>query len=206
MGNSNKARDLGLLGLRVTVGGTLAYHGAQKLFGAFGGHGIEGTAQFFESAGFAPGKPNAVAAGLGELSGAALALGVGTPLAAAGGVGAMIGASSLHAANGFSATDGGFEYNLVLGAAAAALALTGPGKYSVDHLLGYRFNRPTLAALALSGAVAGGLATVSRRRSALAQAQRDAVDTEIDRESAEGDFLLGDYDPETGKASASEAK
>ncbi|BDH55891.1 DoxX family membrane protein [Tsukamurella sp. PLM1] len=193
----SKTRDLGLLALRTVVGGTLAYHGAQKLFGAFGGGGLEGTGQGFESMGFAPGKPNAAIAGAGEFAGAALALGAATPLAAAGGVGAMIVAADVHRPNGFAAQSGGLEYQVVLGTAAAALALTGPGKYSVDHLLGDRLNKPWLAAVALGGAVAGGAITIARRNAALAQAE--AVSEAIEEEAAEGDVILGDYDPETGK-------
>jgi len=63
------ARDVGLLALRVGVGSTLFAHGTQKLFGWFGGHGLDGTGKFFESVGFAPGRANAVLAGLGEAGG-----------------------------------------------------------------------------------------------------------------------------------------
>src|SRR5688572_23388419 len=73
--------DLGLLALRLTAGGLLAGHGAQKLFGAFGGHGLEGTAGWLESIGLRPGKPWATLAGLSEFGGGALtALGLGGPL------------------------------------------------------------------------------------------------------------------------------
>ncbi|NEE14438.1 DoxX family membrane protein, partial [Streptomyces sp. SID7499] len=80
----NDRRDLGLLLLRLGAGGALAAHGAQKLFGWFGGHGIEGTGQFMESVGYVPGKTSATAAGLAEAGGGTLlALGLATPAAGA---------------------------------------------------------------------------------------------------------------------------
>ncbi|GAB3132323.1 hypothetical protein GCM10027289_20130 [Tsukamurella serpentis] len=164
------ARDLGLLALRAGIGGTLAYHGAQKLFGWFGGGGLDGTAAFFDSIGFTPGKPNAALAGAAEFGGGlGLALGAATPLSAAGAVGAMIGAVDTHADKGFAATGGGYEYPLNLGVAAAALALIGPGALSVDAALGDRVNRPWISALSLAGAAAGGAVAVARRKAASAQ-------------------------------------
>ena len=99
-------RDLGLLLLRLGTGGVLAAHGAQKLFGWFGGHGIEGTGQFMESVGYAPGRASATAAGLAETGGGTLlALGLATPAAGAAAAGAMAGASAVHAPNGFFNTE-----------------------------------------------------------------------------------------------------
>jgi len=109
------ARDLGLLALRVGVGGALVAHGTQKLFGWFGGHGLDGTGAFFESVGFTPGRVNAVLAGLGEAGGGALlALGLATPAAGAAAAGTMAVAASMHTDNGFFAQDGGYEYPAVL--------------------------------------------------------------------------------------------
>ncbi|GAA3611344.1 DoxX family membrane protein [Kineosporia mesophila] len=167
--------DLGLLGLRVGVGATLFVHGAQKLFGWFGGGGLAGTAKGFESMGFTPGHPSALAAGLGEAGGALLVVGAATPLAASASVGAMIGAASVHTPNGFFNTEGGLEYPAVLGLAAGAIALTGPGRYSVDHLLGNRLNRGWQASLALSAAAAGGAFVVARRNKTLAAASAPAA-------------------------------
>jgi putative oxidoreductase len=128
------ARDLGLLTLRAGVGGALAAHGAQKLFGWFGGTGLEQTGATFEKLGFRPGTLNAIAAGLGEAGGGALlALGLATPGAGAAAVGTMIVASSMHVDKGFFASKGGLEYPAVLGLSAAALALTGPGRLSLDN-------------------------------------------------------------------------
>src|SRR5258708_28043737 len=97
-----KARDLGLLALRVAVGGALFAHGAQKLFGWFGGAGLERTGATFERFGFRPGKLNAIAASLGEAGGGALLpVRLGTPGARAAGAGPMIAAPSIHVDNGF---------------------------------------------------------------------------------------------------------
>jgi len=115
-----KARDLGLLGLRAAVGGALFAHGAQKLFGWFGGAGLERTGATFDRFGFRPGKLNAIAAGLGEAGGGALlAVGLGTPGASAAVAGTMIVASSMHVDKGFFNGKGGFEYPAVLGWTAA---------------------------------------------------------------------------------------
>src|SRR5687768_4951260 len=91
-------RDLGLLPLRRGTGGVLAAHGAQRLFGWFGGGGLEGTGQFMESIGYVPGRASATAAGLAEAGGGVLlALGLATPAAGAAAAGAMAGASAVHA-------------------------------------------------------------------------------------------------------------
>lgn len=166
---SARARDIGLLALRVGVGGTLVAHGAQKLFGWFGGPGLEQTGAIFEQVGFRPGKPNALAAGLGEAGGGALlAVGLGTPGAGAAVAGTMIVASSTHVDNGFFGANGGFEYPAVLGWSAAALALTGPGMLSLDRALAHRLNRSWIRNLALAAAAPAALAIIARRRRALA--------------------------------------
>jgi putative oxidoreductase len=172
-----KARDLGLLALRVALGGALFAHGAQKLFGWFGGAGLERTGATFERFGFRPGRLNAIAAGLGEAGGGALlAVGLGTPGASAAVAGTMIVASSMHVDKGFFNGKGGFEYPAVLGWSAAALALAGPGTLSLDHLLGHRLNRSWMR-LALAGAAVAAVAVIVRRRRTVAAtpaAQPDA--------------------------------
>lgn len=121
-------QDLGLLLLRLGTGGVLAAHGAQKLFGWFGGGGIEGTGAAMEAMGYAPGKQSAVLAGLSEAGGGALlALGLATPAAGSAAAGAMVGAAAVHAPNGFFAAAGGYEYAASLALTAAGLAVTGPG-------------------------------------------------------------------------------
>ncbi|MET8077479.1 DoxX family membrane protein [Streptomyces sp. NPDC005303] len=143
-------RDLGLLLLRLGTGGVLAAHGAQKLLGWFGGGGLEGTGQFMESVGYAPGKASATAAGLAEAGGGTLlALGLATPAAGAAAAGAMAGASAVHAPNGFFNAGGGYEYAATLGLTAAGLAVTGPGRLSLDHALGHTVNRGWMVPAAL---------------------------------------------------------
>src|SRR3954463_2065014 len=106
--------DLGLLFLRLVIGGTLAAHGAQKLFGWFGGPGLAGTAAGFEALGFTPGRRHALAAAVFETGGGLLlALGLLTPLAATLVASLMIvAAGAVHYQRGFFVMNGGFEYNL----------------------------------------------------------------------------------------------
>ncbi|MET8574972.1 DoxX family protein [Streptomyces sp. NPDC005012] len=135
-------RDLGLLLLRAGTGGVLAAHGSQKLFGWFGGHGLEGTGQWMESIGYTPGRASATMAGAAETGGGVLlALGLATPAAGAAAAGAMAGAAAVHAPQGFFAQSGGYEYAASLGLTAASLAVTGPGRISLDHLFGHAFNK-----------------------------------------------------------------
>jgi putative oxidoreductase len=157
-------RDLGLLLLRLGTGGVLAAHGAQKLFGWFGGHGIEGTGQFMESVGYRPGKASARAAGLAETGGGTLlALGLATPAAGAAAAGAMVGAASVHVPNGFFAQEGGYEYAATLGLAATGLAVAGPGRLSLDHAFGHIFDRGWMVPTALGVTAAATAAVVGLR-------------------------------------------
>lgn len=163
------ARDAGLLALRLGVGAALAAHGAQKLFGVFGGHGIDGTGAFFDSIGFRPGKLNAWAAGLGEAGGGVLlAVGLATPAAGAAAAGTMVVAASMHRDKGFFAQDGGYEYPAVLGLVAASLALGGPGELSLDAVLGHRVNQPWMRLLALASIAPAAALVFRRRKAALA--------------------------------------
>src|SRR5258706_747397 len=118
--------SVGLLILRLVVGLTLAAHGAQKLFGWFGGYGIAGTGQFLEQLGFRPGRLHAAQAGIVEgVGGLLLAVGLLTPAAGAALVAVMlVAAVSVHIKGGFFAPGGGYEYTLVLGGAALAHAVT----------------------------------------------------------------------------------
>src|ERR1700748_3077520 len=108
--------SLGLLVLRVVVGLLFFGHGAQKLFGWFGGHGLSGTGQFFETMGFPQGKRQAFLAGFFEAAGGLLiALGLITPFTAAALIAVMtVAVLKVHASKGVWVTNGGFEYNAVL--------------------------------------------------------------------------------------------
>ncbi|MGX1130270.1 putative oxidoreductase [Streptomyces glaucescens] len=181
-------RDLGLLLLRLGAGGVLAAHGTQKLFGWFGGGGIEGTGQFMESVGYRPGKASATAAGLAETGGGTLlALGLATPAAGAAAAGAMAGAAAVHAPNGFFNMSGGYEYAATLGLAATGLAVTGPGRLSLDHATGHVLDRGWMVPLALCAAAAGTAAVVGAR---VRHLQRQA-----ENQGAEQDTLFDEATP-----------
>ena len=130
----DSALDFGLLLLRVVLGLTMAAHGYNKFFG---GGRIPGTAGWFDSIGMKPGMFHARVAATTEIAaGLGLALGLLTPVPAAGFVALMLVAAwTVHRANGFFIVKEGWEYNLVLAAAAVAVAATGAGKYSLDYLL-----------------------------------------------------------------------
>jgi putative oxidoreductase len=129
--------SFGLLLIRLVLGLTFAGHGAQKLFGWFGGHGLEGTAGFFDSIGVKPGKPAALAAGLGEFGGGLMfAAGLLTPLASAVITVVMVVAIlTVTGKNGYWITENGAEYSVVIIAVAVGVALNGPGKYALDALI-----------------------------------------------------------------------
>src|SRR4051812_32377554 len=153
--------NLGLLVLRLVVGLLLAGHGAQKLFGWFGGHGPEGTGAFFENIGLQPGRRMAVAAGLAELGGGLLvAAGLLTPLGAALLTAVVVTAAwTAHRPAGLWASEGGYEYNLAIVAVMFALSGAGPGRWSLDHALGLDL-AGTGWALAQLGAGAVGAAVI----------------------------------------------
>jgi putative oxidoreductase len=148
---------IGRLLLRTTVGAFFIGHGTQKLFGWFGGNGLEGTAEGFEHLGLRPAKANAVAAGLAEAGGGALMVaGLETPLAAAALTATMLTAiRTVHFKNGPWAAEGGYEYNAVLIAAALAIAEVGPGPLSLDAARGRERSGSRWALAALAAGVAG---------------------------------------------------
>jgi putative oxidoreductase len=134
----NAGTDAGLLLLRFGVGGTFVAHGIQKVFGLWGGPGIGGFARELDGYGFTQTATLAWVTGLTELIGGAfVVLGVVTPLAAAGLLAVMINSVLLKLGAGFFVTGpsgaGALELDAVLGLAAAALVLTGPGRVALDN-------------------------------------------------------------------------
>lgn len=131
---------VGRMVLRMAVGGLMAGHGLQKLKGSFGGPGLEGTEQMMKALEMHPAKHQARAVALAETVGGSLtALGLLSPLGPAMITGVMATAiKKVHLKNGVWVTEGGFEYNAVLAAAAFALAVDGPGRLSLDGLFGTR--------------------------------------------------------------------
>lgn len=148
---------IGRLLLRLTVGGFFVGHGTQKLFGWFGGNGLDATAQGFEQLGLRPGRRNALAAGSAEAGGGALlAAGLATPLAASVLTATMLTAiKTVHAKNGPWLSNGGYEYNVVLIAAALALVEVGPGGLSLDAALGRERSGSGWTLLALTAGTLG---------------------------------------------------
>ncbi len=128
----------GLLLLRIVVGLLFAAHGLQKLLGWFGGAGLDATAKMLDRTGLRPGRVTAPLGGGAELAGGmSIALGFLVPLGAVAVLLMMAGAVvAVHGSKGLWNTDGGSEFPIVLGSAALALTLTGPGRWSVDHLAG----------------------------------------------------------------------
>src|SRR4051794_36705967 len=163
---------LGRLIARVAIGGLFAGHGTQKLFGWFGGSGVDGTAETMQKLELRPARHHALAAGTAEaLGGTLLALGALTPFAGSLITGTMITAiRKVHLSNGPWNTQGGYEYNVALIAAALALVDCGPGAPSVDRALGIerRGNLWTLATLA-AGTAGSTLAIEAGRRTAAAE-------------------------------------
>jgi putative oxidoreductase len=157
--------DAGLLLARMVFGLVMAAHGAQKLFGWFGGYGLAGTGGFFESLGFRPGRLFAAAAGSTEVAaGLLVALGLLGPLGPAMIVSVMIVAmATVHWSHGLFAQNNGIELPLLNVAAAAAVALIGHGAYSLDAALGLTWSAE-MVWIALSLGVVAGFANLAVRK------------------------------------------
>ena len=161
--------SLGLLIGRLVLGGLMAAHSTQKLFGWFGGHGLNGTAGFFEQLGFRPGRLFAVTAAATELtSGVLLALGLLSPIASALMISVMVVAmGSVHWKNGLFAATNGIEVPFLYAVGALALGFTGPGAFSLDAVIGLTaLWTPALVAVILGLGVVGGFANLALRRPA----------------------------------------
>jgi putative oxidoreductase len=161
---TSRLRDIGLLTLRLTVGGLLAAHGAQKLFGWFSGPGLKGTAGWLESMGLKPGNIWAIGASAGEFGGGTLtALGFLHPLGSLGIIGAMIMATAkAHWGKPIWASKGGAELPVTNMATALALMFAGPGRFSLDRLFGIRLPRALVIAAALTEAALLAIGIMSR--------------------------------------------
>ena len=158
--------DLGLLIVRLTAGGLLAGHGSQKLFGWFGGYGLRGTGGWLESLGLRPGSAWATLAGLGEFAGGLLtALGLFSPLGPITMLGPMsIATGKVHWGKPIWASEGGAELPVTNIAVGLGLALAGPGRYSLDRMLGIRVPA-VLTGLTAAAAVTGVAAALSAKPS-----------------------------------------
>src|SRR5919202_6666236 len=151
-------RDLGLLIMRLTLGGLLAGHGGQKLFGWFGGHGLQGTGGWLESLGLRPGSRWALLAGVGEFGGGLLtALGLLHPIGPMMMLGPMgIAAGKVHWGKPVWVTEGGAELPITNMAVGLALAFTIPGRYSLDYI--FHIRAPRALVLLVAASVAIGIA------------------------------------------------
>lgn len=125
------------LALRLSAGTIFVAHGAQKLFGSFGGHGLEGTGQWMASIGLEPGYLMALAAGSAEFfGGVALLLGLLTrPAALMLALTMLVAILTVHLPNGLFMDNGGYEFGLALLGISVALVFNGGGKLSLDRKL-----------------------------------------------------------------------
>ena len=159
--------SLGLLLARLAIGLLMAAHGAQKLFGWFGGYGLNATGQFMVGLGYPMGRTFAAAASIGEIaSGLLIAAGLFGPIGPAMMLGIMIVAAiTVHWAHGVFAMSNGIELPLLYGAAGIILAVTGYGRYSLDALFGIGDRWPAgVTALVLAGGIVGGILNLVVRR------------------------------------------
>jgi putative oxidoreductase len=138
--NTSRINDLAPFIVRLAQGSLMAGHGAQKLFGTFGGPGLENTSQFMEMLGLKPGRPWAALAGLSEFGGGVLtALGLLNPLGPLGVIGSMAMATTkAHWGKPIWVTEGGAELPVLNLAVSTALMLREPDKYALDRVLGLR--------------------------------------------------------------------
>ncbi len=159
--------NFGLLVLRVSVGLIVAAHGAQKLFGWFGGGGLQGSRKMMESLHLRPPMFWAVVSAVNEFAGGLLtALGLLMPLGPVLIIANMLTAIAyVHWSKGFWNSKGGLEYPLSLGLASLALGIIGAGAYSLDALVGFQVPEPQALVVGLIAVLIGfGIATLLRHR------------------------------------------
>lgn len=161
--------ELGFFLVRLLVGLAIAAHGAQKLFGWFGGYGIKGTGGFFETLGFRPGTLFATASGLSEFAGGLLiVLGLLGPVGPALVIATMVVAIfSVHLKNGFFASSNGYELNIMYITASIAVAFAPLGALSLDSALGLGvLHQASIVWIALALGALGGIANLALRKTA----------------------------------------
>ena len=164
--------NVGLLLVRIVIGLVMAAHGAQKLFGWFGGYGLSKTGEFFTHLGFQPGRLFAAAASLAEVvSGVLVAFGFLGPIGPALMISVMIVAAvTVHWEHGLLASSNGIELPLLYATAATGLGLIGYGRYSLDSYIGLADRWTTAASWAALGiGILGGLVTLVARRRPMTQ-------------------------------------
>ncbi len=173
-------QDVALLATRVALGSSIAAHGAQKMFGAFDGPGLEGAAKFMNSIGFRPGGKYAKASAAAEMAaGTLIVLGVFGPAGPAILAATMIvAAETVHRRNGFFQTKNGVELNMAYFLLALLLANAGNGSISLDAVLRLdKKFKPTFGWLVMAGGVAGALAMLSKRETKPPSGQTVRVET-----------------------------
>ena len=168
-GVATETMSAGVLLIRLVTGLVMTAHGAQKLFGWFGGYGLDKTGEFFAQLGFRPGRPFAAAGSFAEIvSGLLVASGFLGPIGPALMISVMIVAAlTVHWEHGLFATNNGIELPLLYVTTAAGLALIGFGRYSLDAWLGLADRwTPVVIGVALGIGALGGVANlIIRRRS-----------------------------------------
>lgn len=182
MKHDNGLHDAALLLARTVLGASIAAHGAQKLFGWFGGPGIEGASKMFGGLGFEPPEQMARLASLSELAaGAMIATGAGGPLGPMLLMSVMgVAVGSVHLKNGYFNQNQGFEMNTMYALLALLLAVEDHGRFSIDQLTGARNNmRPAFGWLALAGGIGAAAFVLSKRTPPASEPQERASTSEF---------------------------
>jgi len=159
---------IGLLILRLVIGLTIAAHGAQKLFGWWGGPGMSKWTESVKRLRIRPAQPWAWVAAMSEFGGGLLfALGFLSPLGTLAIVGAMLVAiATVHLSKGFWVSKGGYEFNLAIIGGAAAIAFAGPGTYSLDNALGIHLTEPVSLIVGTIALIIGVTVALASRKQA----------------------------------------